>query len=355
MSKIICEVCGTSYPGTAAQCPICGCVKTPGKQTVAGDTEKKAPVQNNTKSRTPVKGGRYSKANVRKRNKTNVAKVPERGGKSPDKNDNANRGLIILAVVLLLAIATILVYISIRFFVPGKSIGGDTTGTTIDTTAAVDTTADDTAVDTTAADLSCTNLTLSNNVVELTTEGQAWLLNVSAEPSNTTDPITYTSSDESVATVSAQGKVVAIAPGQAVITITCGDVEKTCRIIVAYEEETTAPPETTEADTTAPETDEELKLNREDFTMSYQGEEWQLYNGSIAKPLITWSSADESVATIVNGKVVAVGPGMTKVYGEYNGQKVSCIVRCSFEVDSEDASGNGGFNTGVGEDDGAVG
>ena len=25
MSKIICDVCGTSYPDTAEQCPICGC------------------------------------------------------------------------------------------------------------------------------------------------------------------------------------------------------------------------------------------------------------------------------------------------------------------------------------------
>lgn len=354
MSKIICEVCGTSYPSTAAQCPICGCVKASGKQTVAGDTEKKTPVQNN-KTRTPVKGGRYSKANVRKRNQASNPKVPERGSKSPEKNDKANRGLIILALVLLLTIAAMLLYIAFRFFVPGLDKGEDTTGTTVDTTAAVDTATGDTTVDTTAADLSCTDLTLSNNVVELTTEGQAWLLNVSPVPADTTDPITYASSDESVATVSAQGKVVAIAPGQALITITCGDVEKTCRIIVAYEEETTAPPETTEADTTAEETDEELKLNREDFTMSYQGEEWQLYNGSIAKPLITWSSADESVATIENGKVVAVGPGMTKVYGEYNGQKVSCIVRCSFEVDSGDTSDGGGFNTGVGEDSGAVG
>ena len=33
---------------------------------------------------------------------------------------------------------------------------------------------------------------------------------------------------------------------------------------------------------------------------------------------------------------------MTEVHAEYNGQKVSCIIRCSF-------SDEGGFNTGVGE------
>ena len=27
MSKIICEICGTTYPETASHCPICGCSK----------------------------------------------------------------------------------------------------------------------------------------------------------------------------------------------------------------------------------------------------------------------------------------------------------------------------------------
>ena len=42
MNKIICDVCGTDYPETAAQCPICGCASA-GAQTAAGkemaDTE----------------------------------------------------------------------------------------------------------------------------------------------------------------------------------------------------------------------------------------------------------------------------------------------------------------------------
>ncbi len=27
MSKIICDICGTTYPDTADQCPICGCAR----------------------------------------------------------------------------------------------------------------------------------------------------------------------------------------------------------------------------------------------------------------------------------------------------------------------------------------
>ena len=38
MSKIICDVCGTSYPESANQCPICGCVRSGDAVTVRGDT-----------------------------------------------------------------------------------------------------------------------------------------------------------------------------------------------------------------------------------------------------------------------------------------------------------------------------
>ena len=58
MSKIICDVCGTSYPETEVQCPICGTAKTDAaKSTTGGET-----------GYAYVKGGRFSHANVRKRN-----------------------------------------------------------------------------------------------------------------------------------------------------------------------------------------------------------------------------------------------------------------------------------------------
>ena len=74
----------------------------------------------------------------------------------------------------------------------------------------------------------------------------------------------------------------------------------------------------------------ELKLNRSDITFSSKGEAWPLYNGEIPLTDITWSVGNENVATIKNGTVRAVGPGTTTVYAEYNGQKVSCIIRCNF-------------------------
>ena len=61
MSKIICDVCGTSYPESANQCPICGCVRSGDAVTVRGDTNNTE--VNTTGSYTYVKGGRFSKAN----------------------------------------------------------------------------------------------------------------------------------------------------------------------------------------------------------------------------------------------------------------------------------------------------
>ena len=45
--------------------------------------------------------------------------------------------------------------------------------------------------------------------------------------------MTWSSSDETVATVDANGKVVAIAPGTAVITAQAGDFTATCEIVVS--------------------------------------------------------------------------------------------------------------------------
>lgn len=362
MSKVICDVCGTSYPDTAAQCPICGCVRTAGKQSVAGDTAQQE--QQEQVRREAVKGGRYSKANVRKRSK--AAAAPVTGGKKPpQKKDNTDKGLVITAWVLVAAIVIVLGYVAIRYFVPnmGKGSGKDTTGSVGEsTTQATD--------DTTQAiqeHKSCVGLTLSASSVVLDAEGSALLLNVIADPVDTDDEIIYTSSDESVATVTSEGRIMAIAPGQAVITVTCGNVQAACAVTCDFEtetdpSETTAPEETTTPEQT--QNNDTLELNREDITLAYKGEKWQLYSGSLAKSQITWSTDDASVATIDNGEVVAVGSGTTTVYAEYNGQKVSCIIRCSFDDETEAGSEggevstttapgeDGGFNTGIGEDGG---
>ena len=347
MSKIICDMCGTAYPESAEFCPICGCTKGENPQIVADDTPNEKPAEG---VRTPVKGGKFSKANVRKRNKAAFAAAGAAAKPANEEKpgrDKVTTGLIIAIVILLLAIIAVMAFIYVRYMMPQREEKPGKNEGTVQTTLAPDTTA---APDTEPPVIKCEDLSVKTAIVELVEKNEAWLLEVTASPENTTDTITFESSDESVVTVSDKGRVTAVGAGQAVITITCGDQQAKCRVVCNFQEETepqdtTVPEETEPTETVDP--NGEISLNREDFTMSKQGETWQIYNGTIGKNLVTFTSDDETVVTIEGGVVTAVGPGITKVHAEYGDQKVSCIVRCSFPGEE---GGNEGGNGGMTED-----
>ena len=317
MSKIICDVCGTSYPETAEQCPICGCVRPADAAGVSGDTEERA--------YTYVKGGRFSKANVRKR--TGAAQAVAR---EYEEKEKSGKGLVITAAILLLAIIAVIAFIAFKFLMPPSVVNkpDSTTATTVD-----------------SGELLCEDLKLNVSRIIFSEAGEGRMIYVETEPYNCTEEIYYESSDEEVVTVNENGKVVAVAPGEAYITVTCGDVSVICDVECAFEVESTE--DTTEAteETTVP-VDVELKLNRSDITFSYKGETWVIYGGEIPLSSINWSSGNENVCTIENGKVVAQGNGTTNVYAEYGDQKVSCIIRCYFNAGNSGSgvSGNGGVS-----------
>ena len=43
MRKIVCEVCGTSYPETASACPICGSARSVDARILVDDSGDSAP------------------------------------------------------------------------------------------------------------------------------------------------------------------------------------------------------------------------------------------------------------------------------------------------------------------------
>ncbi len=341
MSKIICDVCGTSYPETATQCPICGCVRPGDSQSILaeGDTE-----QAGSGGYTYVKGGRFSKANVKKRNKSKYGNdALDEEIAAPEEEKKENKGLVIAVLVLLLAIVAVAIYIVVRLFGTGS------------TPAPNGTTTDQTLQTTSSALIACTDIELSNSDVELTELGSAWMLNVTVEPADSTDEVIFTSEDPSVAQVDSKGVITAVGPGQTMITVKCGDITQQCRVTCSWEEETTedTTEETTEETTVPVEVEGEIKLNRTDMTLSREGQTWNIYNGTVPVEAITWTSGDDTVATVENGVVTAVGVGRTTVYAEYNGEKLSCIVRCSWTSSTESTgiAGNGG---GIGEDTGST-
>ena len=332
MSKVICEICGTAYPDTENECPVCGFEKTETAEILE---------EEGTAAANPghVKGGRFSKSNVNKKNSDSnrKAEAPAKR-KRKKKRGNSDRGLIIAIIVLLLAIIATAGYIYIKYFAPEWAAGEDTKPVETTTKPTIQTLPPQTQGSTETADLSCTGLTLYEESVRLNEIGGRWLLNVVPTPANTTDTITYTSGDETVATVSADGEITAVANGETVITITCGEVTVECKVICQLPDETEADetePDETDPDTTEPEETEpkdagDFKLKKDDITFDAKGQTYQLYDGDLDVSDIVWTVGNTAVATVKDGVVKAVGAGMTTVYAEYNGVKVSCIVRCDF-------------------------
>lgn len=336
MSKIICDVCGTVYPETTTQCPICGYVHPAESAGSSGVSSN----ENGTRTYTYVKGGRFSKSNVKKRNRANQTTdnraVSTSGSRRQPPKKKNNTGLVITAIILLLAIVAVVVYLALKVFWP-----------TLPQEDPTDNIKDPVVVEPEPTDpvIKCQGLELDVAEVRLQEIGAARMIYVTVSPANTTEQVIYQSSDESVVTVTEHGKVVAVGPGEATITIICGDFQTTCDVICDIEQPSEDTTEEPSEDTTV--SAEDFRLNREDITMSFAGEKWKLYSGDIDVTLITWSSSNESVAKISYGTVEAVGPGTTMVYGEINGVKVGCIIRCSFsDSEYEGVGGHGG----VGED-----
>ena len=341
MSKIICDVCGTSYPDTATQCPICGCVRSADVEAVIGGQD--APQSESRGTYTYVKGGRFSKANVKKRNSgkpvatASAPAKPAAPAKAPVKEpvmaaapemeevdvpvksapsapkQKSNLGLIIVIIVLLLAIVAVLSYIALRFVVPG--VFGTDSGSDYVSSLATDPTE---TLEPENVEIACTAIELSDIEVVLVEEGEIYQLAVIPTPLNTTDEITFVSENEEVATVDVDGVITAIAEGDTTIVVTCGEKVVRCAVLCTFVNNIT----------------DELVLDAEEHTFTAKGEPWVCYTGTINVDEITWTSDDTNVATIEKGVVTAVGAGTTNIRAKYGEQEVSCAILCADTVNT---------------------
>ncbi len=324
MNKIICDVCGTSYPDTAAQCPICGCAKPENAQVQSAQPE-----ESREGTYTYVKGGRFSKSNVRKRN--NMAKaVPvyaEEDMEDDESADGSNRGLTIAIIVLLLAILAVAAYIYIRFFMPAAPNDDPAATTTASQTtpeATPDATPDatpestpeatTTAPETTPATVACTGITLSDSGVNFQAIGDTFTIQATAEPAGCTDPLTFTSSDPKVVTVDGQGKLTAVGEGSAKIVVSCGSVSVECAVNVVLPTEAKV-----------------LKFNLVDNEGSIPaGDSFRLKLRDQDKNVMDvsdWSSSDSSIASISkNGTITANKPGTVTIQCTYEGVTYKCTI-----------------------------
>ena len=163
-----------------------------------------------------------------------------------------------------------------------------------------------------AKEVPVTGITLDPTSVSIE-EGQTATLTATVSPADATDKtVTWTSSDTKVATVR-DGTVTAIAVGTATITAKAGDKTATCQVTVKAVE--------------FPVTN----INIIQTSISIEvGDTFMLT--AIVTPsnatdkTITWSSSNESVATVKDGKVTAVAVGTATITAKAGDKSDTCEV-----------------------------
>lgn len=329
MNRIICDICGCEYAETSESCPVCGYPRQGTEKTAVAA----GAVAAGAVDRVKVKGGRFSSKNVKKRRKA------QRKAAATDRK-RSDKPLLIVIALLLVAIVLVSLYIAQRFiWGSGNAFGSRREQNQTTTTAPVDTTA--------APTVPCAGILLDTSVIALDMPGQTQKLELTLMPEDTTDPLTITSSDETVVRVSEDRTLTAVGSGEAEITITCGAVVKSCSVVCWFEDETTAPAETTVPPETAAPTEATkstqtnqteaavLTLEPGDASCFSAGESFTIYprlgSSSVSRSKVTWTTSDPKVATVKDGVVTAVGKGTATITAEYEGKKAACMVRCRFE------------------------
>jgi len=145
-------------------------------------------------------------------------------------------------------------------------------------------------------------------------------MEMQAAVSPTGNTATWTSDDETVATVDADGTVTAKAPGIAMITVTAGGVSQTCGVAVYHQNVTSVKLSRASADLTVNDSlgltayvDPDDAVNRD----------------------VVWTSSDEDVVTVNgSGTVTAMGSGSATITAQSGGHSASCSVTVTQPVTS---------------------
>lgn len=239
MSKVICDICGTQYPDTADQCPICGYAREiSGQSQYDDDITAFYPVKT---EQIKSKGGKFSASNVRKRTQQEAEPVKQpkkerfRDNSYQRPKEKSNPVLVMVLVILIMTLLATTAFIFFRYLLPNIT----STEVPMVTEPVVNNTEPE-VTESQNDEIPCEALALtSGGTVTFTEKGQMSLLNVVVIPSDSTDKLVYVSSDEKVATVNEEGRVTAVGEGEAVISISCGKREMQCNIVCNFAVETT--------------------------------------------------------------------------------------------------------------------
>ena len=183
--------------------------------------------------------------------------------------------------------------------------------------------------------IKATKITLDKTKIELTTGKETEKITPSIEPSIANKNVKYTSSDESVATVSSDGVVTAVGSGTCKITATPTDGSKiTASCDVTVDIKTTG-----------------MKLDKTNYTFN-KAETIKInpvITPSKASKKLTWASSNTKVAIVSSdGKVTPVGKGTCKITAtttDGTNLSSSCNITSNVEYQKGDVNRDGKVNT----------
>ena len=163
-----------------------------------------------------------------------------------------------------------------------------------------------------------TGVTLNPASIELT-EGETAALTATVAPENATNKsVSWKSSNESVATVK-DGTVTAVKEGTAEIAVTTADGSKTAKCTVTVKAKAPAIVEVSDV-SVSPGT-LELEVGGSGALTAV------VTPANATDGAVTWSSDDETVATVdQNGRVTAIAPGTVTITAKAGGKSSSCTV-----------------------------
>ena len=168
--------------------------------------------------------------------------------------------------------------------------------------------------------LAVTGVELNKTVLSLSI-GDEETLQATVSPADAVDKtITWSSSDETVATVSSSGKVTALMAGQADIIATAGGKSATCVLTVSNVEVTS------------------VTLNKSTLSLTKGSNETltaTVLPQNATEKTVVWSSSETSVATVdATGKVTAVGAGSATITATAGTITATCTVNVAIPVTS---------------------
>lgn len=160
-----------------------------------------------------------------------------------------------------------------------------------------------------------TSVTLNKTTLSLTVGGEETLMATVKPDDATNKTVTWTSSNTGVTTVDSNGKVTAVAAGEATITAKAGNQTAKCEVTVTAAEEATVPVES-------------ITLNETELTLN-EGGVFQLTAtvspSDATDAEVEWEIDDDTIATLSDtGKVTAKKGGTATITASAGGKSAQC-------------------------------